>query len=399
MNKAPQAELTPGLVILMAIATGLVVASNYYAQPLLDTIATQFNLTTNMAGFIVTVAQLGYAVGLLFLVPLGDIFERKGLILTMTSLSAIGLLITALSNNIWQILVGTALTGLFSVVAQVLIPMAASLAKPHQRGKSVGIIMSGLLLGILLARTISGAVAMVGGWRTIYWVAFALLIILIIVLAIKLPRYHQKANLNYFQLLFSIGRLFLGTPVLAVRALLGALSFANFALLWTAMAFLLASPPFSFSEGTIGLFGLVGAAGAFMASQAGHLVDKGKGKRVTTIGLILLLLSWIPIGFAKDSLIAFIIGVLILDLAIQAVHVTNQSTLYRILPDARNRITAGYMTSYFIGGALGSLLSGYAYEKAGWEGVAIAGGILCVISLIIWAIGIRFDPTIYPSDE
>lgn len=171
MNKAPQAELTPGLVILMAIATGLVVASNYYAQPLLDTIATQFNLTTNMAGFIVTVAQLGYAVGLLFLVPLGDIFERKGLILTMTSLSAIGLLITALSNNIWQILVGTALTGLFSVVAQVLIPMAASLAKPHQRGKSVGIIMSGLLLGILLARTISGAVAMVGGWRTIYWVA------------------------------------------------------------------------------------------------------------------------------------------------------------------------------------------------------------------------------------
>lgn len=218
-------------------------------------------------------------------------------------------------------------------------------------------------------------------------------------LAIKLPRYHQKANLNYFQLLFSIGRLFFGTPVLAVRALLGALSFANFALLWTAMAFLLASPPFSFSEGTIGLFGLVGAAGAFMASQAGHLVDKGKGKRVTTIGLILLLLSWIPIGFAKDSLIAFIIGVLILDLAIQAVHVTNQSTLYRILPDARNRITAGYMTSYFIGGALGSLLSGYAYEKAGWEGVAIAGGILCVISLIIWAIGIRFDPTIYPSDE
>ncbi|ELX8380819.1 MFS transporter [Providencia vermicola] len=399
MNKAPQAELTTGLVILMAIATGLVVASNYYAQPLLETIATQFNLTTNMAGFIVTAAQLGYAVGLLFLVPLGDIFERKRLILVMTTLSAIGLLITALSNNVWQILLGTALTGLFSVVAQVLIPMAATLAKPHQRGKSVGIIMSGLLLGILLARTISGAVAMIGGWRTIYWVAFGLLIILIIVLSFKLPRYHQKTELNYFQLLLSIGRLFCGTPVLAVRALLGALSFANFALLWTAMAFLLASPPFRFSEGTIGLFGLVGAAGALMASQAGHLVDKGKGKRVTTIGLILLFLSWIPIGFAKDSLIAFIIGVLILDLAIQAVHVTNQSTLYRILPEARNRITAGYMTSYFIGGALGSLLSGYAYEQASWEGVVVCGAVLSVVSLVIWAIGSRFDPAIYPSDE
>lgn len=399
MKQTQTAELTTGLTILMAIATGLVVASNYYAQPLLDTIAAQFNLTTNMAGFIVTAAQLGYAVGLLFLVPLGDLFERKRLILFMTFLSASGLLITALSTNIWQILLGTALTGLFSVVAQVLIPMAASIAHPNKRGKAVGIIMSGLLLGILLARTVSGAVAMVGGWRAIYWVAFVLLIILLIVLAIKLPRYHQKANLNYFQLLCSIGRLFFSTPVLAVRASLGALSFANFGLLWTAMAFLLASPPFNYSEGTIGLFGLVGAAGALMASQAGHLVDKGKGKIITTVGLVLLLLSWLPIGLAKHSLVAFVIGILVLDLAVQAVHVTSQSTLYRIMPEARNRLTAGYMTSYFIGGALGSLLSGYAYERAGWEGVAIAGVCLTALSLVIWAIGIRFDPTISTLEE
>ena len=392
--KTPQAELTTGLTLLMAIATGLVVASNYYAQPLLDTIALQFNLTTNMAGFIVTAAQLGYAVGLLFLVPLGDLFERKKLIIVMTTLSASGLLITALSDNIWQILLGTALTGLFSVVAQVLVPMAASIAKPHQRGKAVGTIMSGLLLGILLARTISGGVAMIGGWRAIYWVAFGLMMLLILILALKLPRYHQKTELNYFQLIGSIGRLFFTTPVLATRALLGALTFANFALLWTAMAFLLASPPFNYSEGTIGLFGLVGAAGALMATQAGRLVDKGKGKLVTTLGLILLLLSWIPIGLAKYSLIAFIIGILVLDLAIQGVHVTNQSTLYRIMPEARNRLTAGYMTSYFIGGALGSLLSGYAYEHAGWMGVAISGVIITGISLIIWAIGSRFDPTI-----
>lgn len=392
--KTPQAELTTGLTLLMAIATGLVVASNYYAQPLLDTIALQFNLTTNMAGFIVTAAQLGYAVGLLFLVPLGDLFERKKLIIVMTTLSASGLLITALSDNIWQILLGTALTGLFSVVAQVLVPMAASIAKLHQRGKAVGTIMSGLLLGILLARTISGGVAMIGGWRAIYWVAFGLMMILVLVLALKLPRYHQKTDLNYFQLIFSIGRLFFTTPVLGTRALLGALTFANFALLWTAMAFLLASPPFNYSEGTIGLFGLVGAAGALMATQAGRLVDKGKGKLITTLGLVLLLLSWIPIGMAKYSLIAFIIGVLVLDLAVQAVHVTNQSTLYRIMPEARNRLTAGYMTSYFIGGALGSLLSGYAYEHAGWLGVAISGAVLTGISLIIWAIGARFDPKI-----
>ena len=392
--KTPQAELTTGLTLLMAIATGLVVASNYYAQPLLDTIALQFNLTTNMAGFIVTAAQLGYAVGLLFLVPLGDLFERKKLIIVMTTLSASGLLITALSDNIWQILLGTALTGLFSVVAQVLVPMAASIAKPHQRGKAVGTIMSGLLLGILLARTISGGVAMIGGWRAIYWVAFGLMMFLILILALKLPRYHQKTDLNYFQLIGSIGRLFFTTPVLATRALLGALTFANFALLWTAMAFLLASPPFNYSEGTIGLFGLVGAAGALMAAQAWRFVDKAKGKLVTSLGLIPLLLSWIPIGLAKYSLIAFIIGILVLDLAIQGVHVTNQSTLYRIMPEARNRLTAGYMTSYFIGGALGSLLSGYAYEHAGWMGVAISGVVITGISLIIWAIGARFDPII-----
>ncbi len=397
MKTASQAELTPGLVLLMAVATGLIVASNYYAQPLLDTIALQFKLSTNMAGFIVTTAQLGYAVGLLFLVPLGDIFERRRLILIMTSLSACGLLITALSTDIWQILLGTALTGLFSVVAQVLIPMAASLAKPHQRGKSVGIIMSGLLLGILLARTVSGALAMIGGWRAIYWFAFVLLMILILIMWRKLPQYKQTANLNYFQLLASIGRLFFTTPVLAIRALLGAIAFANFALLWTAMAFLLAGPPFYYSEGVIGLFGLVGAAGALMATQAGHLVDKGKGKIVTTCSLILLLLSWGLIGFAKESLIGFIIGILILDLAVQGVHVTNQSTLYRIMPDARNRLTAGYMTCYFIGGALGSMASGYAYQYAGWYGVTIAGGILSVLGLIIWAIGTRFDPVIKES--
>lgn len=394
MKSTPQAELTPGLVLLMAIATGLVVASNYYAQPLLDTIAVQFNLTTNMAGFIVTTAQLSYAVGLLLLVPLGDLFERRNLILIMTILSACGLLVTALANNIWLILLGTGLTGLFSVVAQILVPLAATLAKPHQRGKAVGFIMSGLLLGILLARTLSGAMAMIGGWRAIYWLAFFILMLLVVIMWRKLPRYKSPIELNYGQLLGSIFQLFFTTPVLAVRSILGGLAFANFALLWTAMAFLLAGEPFNFSDGIIGLFGLAGAAGALMALQAGHLVDKGKGKKVTLISLILLLLSWIPIGFAKESLIGFIIGILILDLAVQGLHITNQSTLYRIMPEARGRLTAGYMTSYFIGGALGSLASGYAYHYAGWYGIAITGGILCLISLIVWAFGARFDPII-----
>ncbi|ALD45575.1 MFS transporter [Serratia marcescens] len=384
--------LSPALTVLIAIATGLAVASNYYAQPLLETIATGFNLSVNQAGFIVTAAQLGYATGLLLLVPLGDMFERRGLIVFMTLLAAGGMLITATSATLPMMILGTALTGLFSVVAQILVPLAATLAHPEKRGKTVGIIMSGLLLGILLARTVAGALASFGGWRTIYWVASVLMILMALILWRALPRYKQHSGLNYPQLLASIFSLFCRTPLLRTRAILGALSFANFSVLWTSMAFLLAAPPFNYSEGVIGLFGLVGAAGALAASRAGHLADKGKAGLTTTVGLVLLLLSWIPIALAKQSLWALIAGILILDLAVQAVHVTNQSVMYRIMPEARNRLTAGYMTSYFIGGALGSLLSASAYQHAGWYGVAAVGGVLCLLNLLTWWLGKHHDP-------
>ncbi|PVU22154.1 transporter [Yersinia pestis] len=375
----------------MSVATGLAVASNYYAQPLLETIATNFNLSVNQAGFIVTAAQLGYAVGLMFLVPLGDMFERRGLIVGMTLLAAGGMLITAMSQNLTMMIIGTALTGLFSVVAQLLVPLAATLAAPEKRGKVVGIIMSGLLLGILLARTVAGALATLGGWRTIYWVASALMFIMALVLWRCLPRYKQHTGLNYGQLLGSIFALFIHTPVLRTRALLGALSFANFSVLWTSMAFLLAAPPFGYSEATIGLFGLVGAAGALMATKAGQLADKGKARVTTSAGLVLLLLSLLPIAFGQHSIIALIIGIIVLDLAVQAVHVTNQSVMYRMMPEARNRLTAGYMTSYFIGGALGSLISAAAYQHAGWYGVSTAGLVLCLLNIVTWLVGKRSD--------
>ncbi|WP_032485543.1 MFS transporter, partial [Yersinia pestis] len=381
----------PALIVLMSVATGLAVASNYYAQPLLETIATNFNLSVNQAGFIVTAAQLGYAVGLMFLVPLGDMFERRGLIVGMTLLAAGGMLITAMSQNLTMMIIGTALTGLFSVVAQLLVPLAATLAAPEKRGKVVGIIMSGLLLGILLARTVAGALATLGGWRTIYWVASALMFIMALVLWRCLPRYKQHTGLNYGQLLGSIFALFIHTPVLRTRALLGALSFANFSVLWTSMAFLLAAPPFGYSEATIGLFGLVGAAGALMATKAGQLADKGKARVTTSAGLVLLLLSWLPIAFGQHSIIALIIGIIVLDLAVQAVHVTNQSVMYRMMPEARNRLTAGYMTSYFIGGALGSLISAAAYQHAGWYGVSTAGLVLCLLNIVTWLVGKRSD--------
>jgi len=287
-------------------------------------------------------------------------------------------------------LVGTALTGLFSVVAQILVPLAATLAEPERRGKVVGLIMSGLLLGILLARTVAGALASLGGWRTVYWVASALMIVMALVLWRKLPKHEQKTDLNYGQLLKSIFSLFIHTPVLRTRALVGMFCFANFSILWTSMAFLLAGPAYQYSEGVIGLFGLVGAAGALAATRAGHLADKGKAHLTTTVGLILLLLSWAAIAYGQHSVISLILGIIVLDLSVQGVHITNQSVIYKSMPEARNRLTAGYMTTYFIGGAVGSLVSASAYQTAGWYGVSVAGTVMCVLNLLVWWQGHKY---------
>ncbi|MCG1032716.1 MFS transporter [Bacillus amyloliquefaciens] len=383
MTKTTQG-LSPALILLMSVATGLAVASNYYAQPLLETIARNFSLSASSAGFIVTAAQLGYAVGLLFLVPLGDMFERRAMIVSMTLLAAGGMLITASSQSLSMMILGTALTGLFSVVAQILVPLAATLASPEKRGKVVGTIMSGLLLGILLARTVAGLLAGIGGWRTVYWVASVLMVVMALALWRGLPKVKSETHLNYPQLLGSVFSLFIKDKLLRTRALLGCFTFANFSILWTSMAFLLASPPFNYSEGVIGLFGLAGAAGALGARPAGGLADKGKSHLTTTVGLVMLLLSWAAIWYGHVSVLALIVGILVLDLTVQAVHITNQTVIYRVKPDARNRLTAGYMTSYFIGGAAGSLISASAWQHAGWTGVCAVGSVMALLNLLVW---------------
>ncbi|QHM74454.1 putative transporter [Mixta theicola] len=383
--------LSPTLVALMSIATGLAVACNYYAQPLLDTIARGFNLSVSQAGFIVTTAQLGYAAGLLLLVPLGDRLERRALIVGMSLLAAGGMVITALATSLTMMLLGTALTGLFSVVAQLLVPLAATLAAPEKRGKVVGTVMSGLLLGILLARTVAGALAQLGGWRAVFWVASVLMALMALALWRGLPRYRQTVALSYPQLLGSIFHLYAAARVLRTRAVIGCLSFANFSILWTSMAFLLAAPPWNYSEGEIGLLGLAGVAGALAARQAGTLADRGKARLTTTLGLLIMLASWALTALGAHSLLALIAGIILLDLAVQGVHITNQSVIYRRMPEARNRLTAGYMTSYFIGGAAGSLLSANAYHFAGWYGVCTAGSLLTLLNLLCWWTGYRYE--------
>ncbi|MBV7501835.1 MULTISPECIES: MFS transporter [Achromobacter] len=370
----------------MSVATGLAVASNYYAQPLLHTIGQQFSISNATAGTIVTTAQLSYAVGLMLLVPLGDMFERRSLIVLMNLLSAGGLLISAFSTSISMLIIGTALTGMLSVVAQILVPFAATLAAPHERGKAVGTVMSGLLLGILLARTAAGALADVGSWRTVYWVAAILMLCMSAVLWRVLPRYQSPTAMSYPQLLGSILRMFVEEPLFRARSLIGGLLFAAFSMLWTPLTFLLAGPPYEYSNTTIGLFGLAGAAGAYAANRFGRLADRGLGNLATRVGLLLLLGSWGLMAFGQVSVLALLAGILVQDLAIQGVHVTNTSSIYRLRPEARSRLTAGYVTCYFIGGASGSLVSSWLYAHFGWPAVVIAGAVLATLTLAYGAL-------------
>ncbi|MBF8723082.1 MULTISPECIES: MFS transporter [Pseudomonas] len=381
--------LSRALILLMATATGLAVASNYYAQPLLHSIAEQFGLDTASAGTIVIAAQLSYGAGLLLLAPLGDMFEQRRLIICMVAIATLGLVISACAPSLPWLLLGTALTGLFSVVAQVLVPMAATLSAPEQRGRAVGTLMSGLLLGILLARTAAGFMAELGGWRSIYVLAAALMALTAIALYRSLPQHHTHAGLKYPALIGSVFRLFIEEPVLRLRSLLGLLAFSLFALFWTPLAFLLANEPYHYSDAVIGLFGLAGAAGALSANWAGRLADRGQGSLGTTVGLVALLLSWVPLGFAQSSLVALLVGVLLLDLAVQLIHVSNQNAVIVLRPQARTRLNAGYITCYFIGGALGSLLGTQLFQRQGWMGIVTAGLIIGAVALGVWAMAER----------
>jgi predicted MFS family arabinose efflux permease len=375
--------LTRGLLAVMATATGLAVASLYYAQPMLDTMARAFGLSGTRAGLLVTVAQVGYAAGLVLLVPLGDRFEKRRLIVGMTVLSALGLAVTGAAVNAPMLFVGTALTGLFVVVAQLLVPFAATLAAPSQRGRAVGVVMSGLLIGILLARTVAGGLVLAGGWRTVYFVAAALMLACAVVLARMLPRHHVHAGMSYPRLLASVLLLLRDEPLLRVRAAIGGLIFGSFSVLWTSLAFLLSRPPYGYHDSVIGLFGLVGAAGALSAAAAGRQGDRGHAARNSVLGLCILLASWGLILWGAHALAALVAGIVLLDLAVQGVHVTNQGLIYRLHAAARNRLTSAYMTVYFIGGALGSFVSGLAFDDGGWTGVCLAGAAFSGAALLL----------------
>ena len=380
------ARLRRAVVLTMAAATGLSVASNYYAQPLLPLIRHDFHLSAGTAGLLVTVTQLGYAAGLVLLLPLGDLLERRRLTVVLSLLLAVGLLVVAVAPSAPVLFTAAVGVGALSVLAQILVPLAATLADDSSRGRVVGTVMSGLLLGILLARTVAGALAATGTWRAIYAVAAVLVVGQAVALHRVLPLAPSATRLRYAALLRSVPRLMRDEPVLRLRSALGALSFGTFSVLWTSMAFLLAAPPYNYGVAVIGLFGLVGAAGALAASTAGRLADRGRGGTVTLVSTLLLALCWLPIWAGRSAVAGLLVGIVVLDLAVQGVHITNQSEIFRLAPEVRSRVNSAYMTSYFAGGAAGSAASAFAYSAWGWSGVCAVGAAFGAASALVWLV-------------
>jgi predicted MFS family arabinose efflux permease len=396
-HAASDGRMSRRLVAVMAVATGVAVANTYYAQPLLHAIGATFGIGPATSGLIVTVAQIGYALGLVFLLPAGDLVERRRLITATCLVTAVALAGAALAPAPAALFAAMLVVGLTSVVAQILVPFAASLATDTERGSVVGTVMSGLLLGMLLARTVAGYIAELWGWRTVYWFAAGLMVVTAAVLRHELPRYRERTGLTYPRLLASVATILRQEPVLRWRAAYGALAFGTFSVLWTSLTFLLAGPAYGMTEGTIGLFGLIGAAGAAMASVAGRLTDRGGARLLTGATSACLLVSWVGIWLGAHSLAALIAGILVLDIGAQGLHITNQSEIYRLRPDARSRINAAYMTSYFIGGAVASAASATVYGTAGWTGVSVLGAVFAAAACVVWVVQSRMRRSAAPD--
>jgi predicted MFS family arabinose efflux permease len=355
--------------LFLAVAAGVAVANVYFAQPLLVTIGVDLGISAGTVGAFVTATQLGYGLGLFFLVPLGDLLDRRRLIRAQFVLLALALLLVSVARNAAMLLIGLAAVGLLAVVTQSLVAFAASLTAPAERGRAVGTVTSGIVIGILLARTTSGLLTDLAGWRSVYLISACLSLLIALTLFAAAPQ--PRASLSYPELLRSTIALWRDEPVLRSRSVLAFFIFAAFSTLWSSVVLPLTEQSLSHTE--IGAFGLIAAAGALAAGPAGRLNDRGHGQLVTTGASGLLAASWLLIVWTPQSLWGLAIGAIALDLAVQAVHVSNQSRIYALRPEAGSRLIGGYMVFYSIGSGLGAIGSTALYARSGWVAVCLLG--------------------------
>jgi predicted MFS family arabinose efflux permease len=386
---APARSMSRRLTLLFAVAGGAAVANLYYAQPLLDFIARDLHADPTRAGWLVTATQIGYAVGSLLIVPLGDLLNRRRLIPFMLLCAAVVLIACAFAPGI-GVLAGTlVLLGITTVSGQLLTPLAGDLADDADRGRVVGTVVSGLLIGILVSRTVSGLIAGAAGWRTIYMVAAGVSLVLAILLRAAIPPLAPRTGLPYLSLLASVAAVVRRERAVRWTIVLGAAAFGVFTMFWTALTFLLSGPGYHYSVTVIGLFGLVGLAGALAAQRAGRLHDRGLSLPATGAAWALATAAFLLAALATHSLPLLLAAILLLDVAVQGVNILNQTRLFAIDPAARSRLNTAFVTGNFIGGAIGSAAASLLWSIGGWHAVTLAGAAACGAALVLWAVGRR----------
>ncbi len=371
----------------MAIAAAVTAANLYYCQPLLSDIARSLHMTARETADIPMLTQVGYALGLLLFAPLGDMVERRGLATALLLIVTVALVGTASAPNAWVLLATSLITGIFSVVPQVMAPMASALSKPEAQGRAVGIVMGGMLIGILLARTVAGFVGTWFGWRAMYAAAAVMMVAMAGLLRAIMPASRPDTRIRYRELLSSLVPLARKLPALRQAAIMSGLAFGAFCAYWTALVFFLEKPPYHYGAQMAGLLGLAGVAGALAAPAVGLLSDRGYPRLASGCALLIGMIAFGLLWIVGGTIVGLAIGGIVLDLGTQANLVTNQTRIYRLIPEARNRINTVFMVTYFLGGALGTFLAGFAWTLWQWDGVCALGASFFGAALIVWAVG------------
>ena len=386
MNVQLRTGVSTSLAWLFAIASGLSVANVYYAQPLLDALARDFGISHAAVGGVITATQLGCALALLFLVPLGDRVDRRRLMAMQMLALTFALVAVGMAQSTLALLAGMLAVGLLgTAMTQGLIAYAASAAAPHEQGQVVGTAQGGVFIGLLLARVFAGGVSDLAGWRGVYFCAALLMLGIAIPLWRRLPILPPASRtLSYPRLLASMLTLLRQEKVLQVRGMLALLMFAAFNIFWSALVLPLSAPPYNFSHTLIGAFGLAGVVGALAAARAGQWADKGYARQTSGLALLVLLLAWWPLSLMDVSLWALVMGIVLLDLGGQALHVTNQSLIFRTRPDAHSRLVGLYMMFYAVGSGLGAICTTVTYARFGWQGVCTLGASVSLLALVFW---------------
>ncbi|MCS3018474.1 MFS transporter [Phocaeicola vulgatus] len=375
--------LPASLLWTLAIIAGISVANLYYNQPLLNRISRDLQTSEFTANLIAMITQIGYAIGLLFIIPLGDLFKRKTIILINFTVLVVSLLTIALTPYIHLILFASLLTGICSVMPQIFIPIVAQFSTPETKGKNVGMIVSGLLTGILASRVVSGIIGEYLGWRFIFFVAAGMMVICVIIIMRVLPDMPCNFKGRYSDLMKSLFSLVMEYPQLRISSLRAGIAFGSFLALWTSLAFKMEQAPFFAGNNIVGLLGLCGIAGALTASYIGNYVQVLGVKRLNYIGCGLIFSAWFSLYSGQNSYVGIIIGIFIIDIGMQCIQLSNQTTIFSLSPKAANRINTIFMTTYFIGGSIGTLLAGIFWHWFGWQGVVGTGITLATCSFMI----------------